>query len=281
MRMSYQLDKNKYKQYFFYGIDNKEEAIEGIIYFTYFEDVFEKNLELQAKTNGEKLLTGKEELEHLIERSTQIYKQFYRFIELNEKPNIYNFYKATDEEIIRRKIEEKVEYLQQTRENISEYEINKNIEENIKKLKTFYAGKEVPELQIKKVKKETREELEKTKILTVKENGLSYSLKQRIRFAHIPEGGLGSHQKEIQYHWTEELYNILRFLEEAEQKDKKGYIDLWLRTRLSRATNCKEEDRIQGIEEKEIRRIKHACERLRNIRIEEAKKKGKELGIEI
>ena len=82
---------------------------ERIIYFTYYEDVFEKSLELQAKTNGQKTLTGKEELEYLIKRSTQVYKQFYRFIELNERPNVYNFYKETDEEQIRRKIKEKTD----------------------------------------------------------------------------------------------------------------------------------------------------------------------------
>lgn len=281
MRKSYQLDKNKYKQYFFDGIDNKEEALEGIIYFTYYEDVFEKSLELQAKTNGQKTLTGKEELEYLIKRSTQVYKQFYRFIELNERPNVYNFYKETDEEQIRRKIEEKIEYLRQTPENISEYEINKKIEEKKKEIKRIYRDKEVPKEKIEKIERETREKLEKTKMLAVSENGLSYSIRQRFRFAHIPEGGLGSHQTKVQYHWTEELYDILRFLEEAEQKDRAGYTDIWLRTRLSRASTCEEKNRIQGIEEKEIRRIKHACERLRDMRIEDAKKKEKELGIEI
>ena len=281
MKLSYQFSKDKYKQYFFSGIRNKEEALEGIIYFTYLDDVSERNRELQSKTQGEKSLTGEEELQYLIKRSAQIYKQYYRFIELNDRTNVYNFYKKEDEEYIQKQIKEKIENLLQTRENISENEINKNIEKKIKELKMFYKGKEVPEPQIKKIERETRERAERTKVLEVRENGLSYSLRQRFRFAHIPEGALGPHQTHIQYHWTEELYDILIFLEQAEQKDKKGYIDLWLRTRLSRATNCKEEDRIQGIEEKEIRRIKHACERLRNIRIEEAKKKGKELGIEI
>ena len=76
-------------------------------------------------------------------------------------------------------------------------------------------------------------------------------------------------------HWTEDIYDILKFLEQMEEEEPQGYIDLWLRTRLNRAKN----NRIDGIEETEIKRIEHACERLRSIRQEE--KNNNKTGMEI
>ena len=130
------------------------------------------------------------------------------------------------------------------------------------------------------------EQLIKTQELTEREDGLLYSNKQRFRFIHYPEGTsrYGKNSEEyykIEKHWTEDVYDILIYLEEAEKKDNQGYIDLWLRTRLSRATTCEPQNRIQGLEEQEISRLKHACKKLREIRLKENHIGHEELEIEL
>lgn len=288
------LNKAKYKKYFFDGIENREELLEGILYFSYFNDVFKKNIEIQRETNDEKILTGKEEKEMLVQRATEVYKQFHRFIELNDMPNIYNYKRAENLEEIEQKIRAKIEELLKTPEYFTEEQIQEEIEQEVKqKSKSYYYNNRkcwvnvIDENLAKTIERQTRKKLAETKVLSEKEDGLSYSIRQRFRFAHYPEGTsrygdeTSEEYNKIEKHWTEDVYDILIFLEEAEKNDNQGYIDLWLRTRLSRATTCEPQNRIKGIEKEEISRLKHACKRLREIRVQENKIGHEELEIDL
>lgn len=273
-------NKKAYQRYFFYGDRNPEAALEGILFFSWQND-----LSHDIKNDEEKL----------VKTAKELYKQYYRFIELNGKSGVYNPYRAENEKLLEEKIIKKIEELKNTDEIITEEQIQQKIREATKnkngKRKEIIADK-------------TRKEMEKrrTKKLFINENGLCYSIVQRFKYAHLPEGSITKEQNVTRFpeyipykkeewgkksirkrydadsredlildslrHWTEDLYDLLISLKQIEQEDSQGYIDLWLRTRLNRAKN----GTIEGIEEKEIKRIEQACKRMRQIRHKENEK---------
>lgn len=295
----YKLDKGAYRRYFFYGDGNPVETLEGIMFFTWQDMGTTKDM------------TEEEIKDKFVTSVNSLYQQYYRFVELNSKSKIYNFYTQGNEEELKQRICNKIEELRNTDEIVTEEEIQRKIGEEAKRREKIYrehewewdnGRKEYWRKGTEKIAKEIRETLEKrrTKKLIIRNQEISYSIIQRYKYAHYPEGSMTkeehkSKQQYVEYnrnawlqekekiqnhennqsqyvshilrHWTEDVYDILKFLRETEQKDKKAYIDLWLRTRKNRAKN----NTIEGIEEVEVRRINHACERIREIRLEEQK----------
>ena len=73
------LNKEAFRRYFFYGDQSPEKTLEGIMFFAYQNR--------QDKPKG----TQEEVIKQFIQEIKPLYRQYYRFIELNNKPNIYNY----------------------------------------------------------------------------------------------------------------------------------------------------------------------------------------------
>lgn len=86
------IDKRILEEYFYYGIDNIPELLEGIVYFSTREmHKLYPSLEEQYKTPNDTQLSQIKEI---------AYKygiQYYRFIEINQKPNKLIDYKTENE----------------------------------------------------------------------------------------------------------------------------------------------------------------------------------------
>lgn len=323
------LNKEAFKRYFFYGDENPEKTLEGIMFFVW------QNIEGERKGNQDEVI------KQFVQEIKPLYRQYYRFIELNNRCNVYNYRKEENEEELEARIYEKIEELRNTNEIVTEEEIQgetwkktnwrykilqrNDVDWSVLRKVDIIIGKIEPyndkwsneekakwinqrrqewQEETLEYERKVREKLEKrrTKKLIVKENKLTYSLQQRIKYAHFPEGSMTreehnyrqeyveynrkewgkdtskeihvNHDTENKYipnvlrHWTEDIYDILKVLAEIEESDPKAYTDLWLRTRQNRAKN----GTINGIDEEEIARINHACEKIRKIRLEEEQK---------
>ena len=77
------IDNQEFKKNFFYGIENKEEVKETILCFS-FTKVYEKH-------SGEDWysIPNKQFENEIIQEANKIYKQFYRFVTLNDESNNY------------------------------------------------------------------------------------------------------------------------------------------------------------------------------------------------
>jgi len=78
--------------------------------------------------------------------------------------------------------------------------------------------------------------------MQIKDNWVDFSKQWIKRYAQYPEYSLFEEQDFIMRNWTQEVIDILCYLEEAEKEDRKGYYDLWLRTGIERAKNAIEKD---------------------------------------
>ena len=80
------LEKNL-EEKFYYGYDNREEILESIIYFAnhelHQEKAKDKNYSLRQEYTTSKEPFWKEN----VKRATQLYTQFYRFVDLNDIPS--------------------------------------------------------------------------------------------------------------------------------------------------------------------------------------------------
>lgn len=310
----YKLDKDTYRNLFFYGIDNKEEALEGIIFFSYSKDVFQKIIEREEKKRIEEKeqkegkeqkdqkdqsKRSKEDKEELVKSALKAYLQFYRFVEMNDGKNKFDLNNKEKEKELEQIIRNKLLELETKPEDMKEKEIQKSIYEAQREQDQYELigwridraiekareeekknNRELTEDQINKImakrieeiiasiKKPTeksradiaekiRAKLKETKKITFEEEEIHYSKRQRLRFAHFPEGSCVNEKGEIinkDYnvrHWTENLYDILKYLENLEHEDSISYYEMWLNTKLKRAENRKEDK-----DEKEIEEIK-------------------------
>ncbi len=308
------LNKEAFRRYFFYGDQSPEKTLEGIMFFAYQNR--------QDKPKG----TQEEVIKQFIQEIKPLYRQYYRFIELNNKPNIYNYKREEKEEELEARIYQKIEQLRNEDEietgEIQErlnwrYSILENTNTNWPllfnnakekfrndwddKQKERWINNRKQEWQAETLNYEGNLRERATKKLILGENELKYSVLQRMKYAHFPEGSMTQEehnyrQEYVEYnrkewgkdtsreihvnsdtenkyipnvlrHWTEDIYDILKILTEIEENDPRAYTDLWLRTRQNRAKN----GTINGIDEEEIARINHACEKIRKIRLEEEK----------
>ena len=80
------LEKNL-EEKFYHGYDNRQEILESVIYFTNHE-LHQKKAKNKNYSLRQEYITSKEPFwKENVKRATQLYTQFYRFVELNDIPS--------------------------------------------------------------------------------------------------------------------------------------------------------------------------------------------------
>ena len=97
------IDREKFKRFFFYGIENKREVKEGILYFS-LNKVYDKHM----NENWYQIPNEQME-EEMMQEATQKYKQFYKFVTLNDVPN--NRILVNIDNQVRKELEEQMQIL--------------------------------------------------------------------------------------------------------------------------------------------------------------------------
>lgn len=105
------IDKEQFKRFFFYGIENKREVKEGILCFASKETYKKQVLKNWYEIPNEQIES------QIIEDAIPKYKQFYRFVTLNDSNNNYTM--CVDEELLRKELEEEMQLLKQEQKVIS------------------------------------------------------------------------------------------------------------------------------------------------------------------
>lgn len=226
------LNKEAFRRYFFYGDQNPEGTLEGIMFFTY------QNMKTDPKGNEQDII------EKFIQEVKPLYRQYYRFVELNNRCHIYNYKKAESDQELEAKISQKIEQLRNIDEIVPEEEIQAKIWREIKKRNAIlemtkekedehvkwivllgpkitepypeYGDKEMQKEWKEKrrqewqeetlcIVKKIREELEKrrTKRLIIEKDQLRYSYQECYKYAHIPEGGITKEQHKSMQQYVE------------------------------------------------------------------------------
>lgn len=312
----YNFDKDAFRRYFFDGEDNPNGALEGIIYHIYTESISKKVMkEVQddeywirkfenfIDENTEPVKIIEDEIGNFREKDSEeikrkitmfinevepVYKQYYRFIELNNQSGVYSYKDY--------RLNEQNNESETNHELLIEKELKKRIGQRIRKLRD--EGK-----------------------INVTEQGIFYSKDQMRQYRHFMEGSMTVEEWKREYgpltiynqedwelknipndmntwytmkaegeekleldkngiipyqleHWTKAMSKILLELNKIEKEDEKAYLDLWLRTRLKRAKSTKHP--IQGIQEKEIQRLEYMCKEVRNVRLLQENKEDME-----
>lgn len=235
-----------YEQYFYYGIEAKEEALEGIVFLV---------------NQNQSIENSEDKLEGTIKESTKLLQQFYRFVSLNDEDRISNFYKIEKERNIEKDLENKIkrrlEELQETNDDyifisnsdrskyrVSDYEIrkikeNQEVENKVRRIvkKARYEGVNLEKSE-GEIYEEERKKYFSTKKLKIIGDKIHYSTRERFRYAHFPEYSMDDNpQPYILRHWTEDIYDILNYLRKLESTDKVEYYRVWINTRIQRLKN--------------------------------------------
>ena len=305
---NYRIYKNPekvYDEYFCHGIEGRDELLEGIIFFSHNSEI----ARIQ-KTNYNKAIRNKSELERTIERAIDIYLQFYRFVDLNDRDKVPHYYHLENERDLRNNIEMQIrnklkqlensndDYMfisnQERSQNPQRYDedgrqrdnrirrikeegaindkINKAIKDKEKLIK-----RELNDYEKSQIAINIRNEYLDTKKIKIEENRILYSERERLRYAHFPEGANPDNvQPYIIRHWTENVYDILSYLNNLEKLDKMKYYRIWLHTRIARLKNRGHiDDRVR----KEIELLTEQGEKIKELkkRREERKKKMDEI----
>ena len=255
-----------YDEYFCHGIEGRDELLEGIIFFSHNSEI----ARIQ-KTNYNKVIRNKSELERTVERATDIYLQFYRFVDLNDRDKVPHYYHLENERDLKNNIEMQIrnklkqlensndDYMfisnQERSQNPQRYDEDGNQRDNrIRRIKEERAVNDKINRAIKdeeKLRKRELNDYEKsqiainirneyldTKKIKIEENRILYSERERLRYAHFPEGSNPDNvQPYIIRHWTENVYDILNYLNNLEKSDKMKYYRIWLHTRIARLKN--------------------------------------------
>ena len=294
-----------YDEYFCHGIEGRDELLEGIIFFSHNSEI----ARIQ-KTKFNKIIKDKTELERTVERATDIYLQFYRFVDLNDRDKVPHYYHLENERELRKNIEmqikNKIQQLQQQNDdymfisnqersqNPQRYDEDGNQRDNrIRRIKEERAVNDKINRAIKdeeKLRKRELNDYEKsqiainirneyldTKKIKIEENRILYSERERLRYAHFPEGANPDNvQPYIIRHWTENVYDILSYLNNLEKLDKMKYYRIWLHTRIARLKN---RGHIDDTVREEIELLTEQCEKIKELqkRQEERKKKMEEI----
>ncbi len=225
------LNKEAFRRYFFYGDENPEGTLEGIMFFTY------RNMETEPKGNEQDII------KKFIQEVKPLYRQYYRFVELNNRCNIYNYKKEESDKELEQKISQKIEQLRNIEEIVTEEEIQAKIwmktkqrnailamckgKEDEHKKWIVFLGEKIREPYPKEIKEKQeewkdkrrqewqeetlnierriREELEKrrTKRLMIGKDQLRYSYQECHKYAHIPEGGITKEQHKSMQQYVE------------------------------------------------------------------------------
>lgn len=294
-----------YDEYFCHGIEGRDELLEGIIFFSHNSEI----ARIQ-KTNYNKAIRNKSELERTIERAIDIYLQFYRFVDLNDRDKVPHYYHLENERDLRNNIEMQIrnrlkqlensndDYMfisnQERSQNPQRYDEDGNQRDNrIRRIKEEGAINDKINKAIKdeeKLRKRELNDYEKsqiainirneyldTKKIKIEENRILYSERERLRYAHFPEGANPDNvQPYIIRHWTENVYDILSYLNNLEKLDKMKYYRIWLHTRIARLKN---RGHIDDTVREEIELLTEQGEKIKELkkRKEERKKKMGEI----
>lgn len=344
-RKNYRIYKNPekvYDEYFCHGIEGRDELLEGIIYFSHNSEI----TRIQKK-NYNKVIRNKSELERTIERATDIYLQFYRFVDLNDRDKVPHYYHLENERDLRNNIEtqirNKIQQLQQQNDDymfISNQDRSQNPQrydedgekwnERVKRTKeekeverlakkenklyqeklesSFSVGydnivailenleidsenrdqlKELIDEQLKdiikkqvgdgRIKRQVGEKYFNTKKIKIEDNSILYSAREKLRYTHFPEGANPDNiQPYVLRHWTENVYDILSYLNNLEKSDKMKYYRIWLHTRIARLKNRGHiDDAVRG----EIELLTKQVEKVKTLqkKREDRKKKMEEI----
>ena len=305
---NYRIYKNPekvYDEYFCHGIEGRDELLEGIIFFSHNSEI----ARIQ-KTEFNKIIKDKTELERTIERAIDIYLQFYRFVDLNDRDKVPHYYHLENERDLKNNIEMQIrnklkqlensndDYMfisnQERSQNPQRYDEDGRQRDNrIRKIKEEGAINDKINKAIKdeeKLRKRELNDYEKsqiainirneyldTKKIKIEENRILYSERERLRYAHFPEGANPDNvQPYIIRHWTENVYDILSYLNNLEKLDKMKYYRIWLHTRIARLKN---RGHIDDTVREEIELLTEQGEKIKELmkRKEERKKKMGEI----
>ena len=181
-----ELSEQNFPRFFYYGIEDKEEVVRGILYFKfkqYFRQIHQVDLKLQK--------------ESLIEKAKDTYKQFYRFVVLND-----------------------------CSENYCDGVYEKEVEHML--------AEELERMQTEKIGKAGENECPLPMILFT-QDGMYFNKKLVERFDDQLQVENGKYN--IMQNWTKEIYQELEKLERLEQTDPIAYYEKWIETKLHRAMN--------------------------------------------
>lgn len=242
------IDSEKFKRFFFFGIEDKREVREGILLFS-SKKVYERH----RKDNWYEIPNQQFENE-IIQEAIGPYRQFYRFVILNDKPEII------DEVIGRTSID-------MDDDTLDEFVLQPAI-----KIKDIAGGyntrliegddEDFVDVNMEDLKQQLEKEMQR-----LKAEGKLIESKAGVFFERETEAKLKGGPKYVygkglvgEDGWTKQIYEILEKLEEIERQDEENYQDYLLLTKFARAVN---------------RFDKQEAERL-NKKIEERKKKKEE-----
>lgn len=209
------LEDNTYKRFFFSGIDDQASVEEGIIYYS-SQKIYDKlNSEDWYKISNKKLL------EQIINEALPKYRQFYRFIILNNNYKSCEF--DVDNNQLIQDIERKISFLLK---NKRKREIKENGKTKIIEIDRMINTKAGIFF--------TREEVEE------------------LNFNQMPYKYGWNQPGEVA--WTRQIYDILERLGNIESTNIVQYYDYWIHTKLQRVINKKPSDA------SEIAYVQKACE---------------------
>ena len=229
----YKLDKNTYetyKEFFFFGIDSngEKELYEAIIFFTYFNEIRNQYLN-QEVTKKKNIWKEQYEIKNKILTAQEILE---KTIQRARKIAI-QYYRFV--------------VLNNTPKILINYDKSKRKEQ---------------EDDIEKSLKNILEEKIKDGSIKIEDNKISISKNWIMKYIHYPEYSVKENMQDyIIRNWTEEVFDILRYLEDIEKSNSKGYYDIWLKTRIKRLEN---KDRNKNNEE--IGKLKLIVDKLKTIK---------------
>lgn len=227
--------KNKaYERFFLHGIENKEDVIEGIIYYSLVEVYANHEKENLYELSKEKLM------KELIEKAVPKYVQFYRFIVMNDSftKNFKNNY--VDLERMKSDIISAIHNLLNSKRLFQVRDKNGN-----------YTTKQIDRMVLTKAGIYfTRGEID---AIGLNQN-FYFEFKQSDKtenkdciesfYYEYDETGKIKNPRGIQGEiaWTKQIYNILGDLTKLEKLDNEKYYISWLYTKLERAKNTDNPD---------------------------------------
>lgn len=209
------LEDKTYERFFFSGINDEEAVKEGIIYYA-----SQKVYDRLSNKDWYKIPNTKL-LEEIINEAFPKYKQFYRFVILNDLYKSCEF--DIDNNQIRQEIEQAIDFLLNNKRRIE-------IEENGEK-----------------------KEIVINRMISTKA-GIFFSREEVefLNFNQKPYKYGWNAQGEVA--WTRQIYDILERLGNIESTDKFQYYYYWVHTKLQRVINKEPPD------ESEIAYVKKICE---------------------
>lgn len=160
---------------------------------------------------------------------------FFSYINVEEKYSKANQELPTGEVMLEEAMERAEELMLQYHRFVRMHSYNVIIDYNKKETEKIKKGL-AKELEIVKNRKLQEGNMQ------IKDNWVDFSRQWVKRYSHYPEDSLFDKQDFIMRNWTEEVIDILCYLESAEKEDRKGYYDLWLRTGIERAKNAIDKD---------------------------------------